>query len=148
IARNAAAGETVTLPLTDGGEPVVLAPEELLIDTRQRGGFAIAEANGYVVALETDLTPELRREGLARDFVRFVQEARKTAGLRVEDHIRVTYAAPAGGVAAAAITEFAPHIAGETLADALAAGEPAAGAYQETVNLGGVAVQFGISRVE
>jgi isoleucyl-tRNA synthetase len=141
------AGMPIRITLGNG-EHLDLYRDEVLINVRQHGGYAVREDGEYVVALETDLTPELRREGLARDFVRFVQEARKTAGLRVEDHIRVTYAAPADGEAAAALAAFAPHIAGETLADTLAAGEPAADAYQETVNLGGEPVSFGLSRVE
>jgi isoleucyl-tRNA synthetase len=146
IARAAATGEGVALTLPDGAT-VTLAPEELLIDTRQRGGFAVAEEGGYVVALETELTPELRREGLARDFVRLVQEARKSAGLRIEDRIRVTYAAAPDGEVAGAVAAFAPFIAGETLADELTPGTPPADAHRETLSLGGEAVEVGIVRV-
>ena len=153
IARRAIAGETVTLSLADG-TALPFAPTELLIDTRQRGGFALAEDAGYVVALETELTPELRREGLARDFVRLVQEARKDAGLRIEDRIRVTYNVPTGGEAAAALAAFGAVIAGETLADALYAGEPEAGAFVVTTDdkgnpltLGDEVIGFGVVRV-
>src|SRR5207302_1352881 len=130
------------------GESVDLTWEELLVDTQQLPGFAVAEEGGYVVALETTLTPELVREGLARDFVRFVQEARKNAGLRIEDRIRTTYHAPAEGEVAAAIADFAEFIKGETLSLELTAGEPGGGAYQETFSLGGEDVTVGISRVE
>jgi isoleucyl-tRNA synthetase len=146
IARDAANGTGATLTLPDG-ETVTLAPEELLIDARQREGFAIAEGNGYVVALDTDLTPELRREGLARDVVRVVQDARKSAGLRIEDHIRVTYAADPAGEVAAAVAAHRDFIAGETLADALASGEPEADAHREEVTLGGERVTLGLLRV-
>ncbi|MFN8541533.1 MAG: class I tRNA ligase family protein [Thermomicrobiales bacterium] len=146
IARDAANGTGATLALPDG-TTVTLAPEELLIDARQREGFAIAEGNGYVVALDTELTPELRQEGLARDFVRVVQEARKSAGLRIEDHIRVTYAAAQDGEVAAAVAAHAAFIAGETLADTLAPGDPAADAYREDVTLGGESVTLGLVRV-
>ena len=97
----------------------------------------------------------MRREGLARDFVRLVQEARKEAGLQIENTIRVTYHVPEGGEAAAAIADFAPFIEGETLARELAAGEPAPGAYVAATDakggpltLGGEPVQIGITRVE
>jgi isoleucyl-tRNA synthetase len=46
-----------------------------------------AEERGYVVALETTITPELRAEGLVRDLTHYVQDMRKKAGLRIEDHI-------------------------------------------------------------
>jgi isoleucyl-tRNA synthetase len=147
IARDAANGTGATLALPDGAT-LTLAPEELLIDARQREGFAIAEGNGYVVALDTELTPELRREGLARDFVRVVQEARKSAGLRIEDHIRVTFAAETTGEVAAAVAAHADFIAGETLADALTPGESEARAYREEVALGGEQVTLGLVRVD
>jgi isoleucyl-tRNA synthetase len=146
VARDAAAGVATTLTLPDGSS-VALAPEELLIDARQREGFAIAEGNGYVVALDTELTPELRREGLARDFVRVVQEARKNAGLRIEDRIRVTFAAEPDGEVAAAVAAHSGFIAGETLADALTPGQPEVDAHREEAALGGEQVKLGLVRV-
>jgi isoleucyl-tRNA synthetase len=147
LARQAAAGQGVTLTLDDG-EPVTLAAEELLVDTRQRGGFAVAEEGGYVVALDATLTPELVDEGLARDFVRFVQEARKNAGLRIEDRIRTTYVAPDAGKVAGALGAFADVVKGETLSLEPAPGEPADGAHRETFTLGGEQVTVGIRRAE
>ncbi|SFR77296.1 Isoleucyl-tRNA synthetase [Agromyces sp. CF514] len=57
------------------------------------GGFAI---------LDTETTPELEAEGIARDLVRAVQEARKGAGLEVGDRIALTLALDAASLAAAA----------------------------------------------
>ena len=65
-----------------GGPPAQTSP----------GFLTMPPQGGYVVALDTTLTPELVREGLARDFVRFVQEGRKQADLRIEDRIKTTYA--------------------------------------------------------
>ncbi|HET8628610.1 MAG TPA: isoleucine--tRNA ligase [Thermomicrobiales bacterium] len=146
LARRVAAGQGVTLTLDDG-EAVTLAPEEVLVDTRQRGGFAVAEDAGYVVALDTTLTPELVREGLARDFVRVVQEARKNAGLEIADRVRVNYAVPAD--AEPAVAAFADFIKAETLALDLAPGDLDASAYQETFKhaLGGEPVTVGVTRV-
>jgi isoleucyl-tRNA synthetase len=50
-------------------------------------GFACAEDAGYLVGLDTTLTDELVREGLIREIVRTVQDARKQAGLDVSDRI-------------------------------------------------------------
>ncbi|WP_248580762.1 isoleucine--tRNA ligase [Nocardioides sp. InS609-2] len=70
-----------------------------------RGGF---------VVLDTDVTPELAAEGLARDVVRAVQQARKDAGLDVSDRIALTIGGSAEVVAA--VTTHADLVAGETLA--------------------------------
>lgn len=70
-----------------------------------RGGF---------VVLDTEVTPELEAEGLARDLVRAVQQARKDAGLEVSDRIALTISGDAATVAAARTHEAL--IAQETLA--------------------------------
>jgi isoleucyl-tRNA synthetase len=48
------------------------------------------EEHGYVVALETTITPELREEGLVRDLTHYIQDMRKKAGFNIEDHISLT----------------------------------------------------------
>ena len=63
------------------GGPVDLTAEEVSLTKRERAGYSIVEEGGYVVALETTLTPELAREGLARELVHRVQNLRRSAGL-------------------------------------------------------------------
>ena len=53
------------------------------------------------MVLDTTVTPELEAEGLARDLVRVVQQARRDKGLDVSDRIRLTIDAPGQVVAAA-----------------------------------------------
>ena len=65
---------------------------------RRRASF---DGNAGVVVLDTKVTPELEREGLARDFIRLVQVARKDAGFNVSDRIAIEV--KAGPAAAAAI---------------------------------------------
>jgi isoleucyl-tRNA synthetase len=70
-----------------------------------------------VVVLDSTVTPELAAEGLARDLVRVVQQARRDADLNVSDRIKVVVnASQAVGDAVQAHRDF---ITGETLADAL-----------------------------
>lgn len=71
--------------------------------------------------LDTHLTPELEAEGVARDVVRAVQQARKDAGLEVSDRIALTVSADATIVAA--ITAHRELIVGETLATSFDARE-------------------------
>ncbi|HVW42498.1 MAG TPA: DUF5915 domain-containing protein, partial [Amycolatopsis sp.] len=112
------AGEWSTSP--EGA--VVAAGIELLdgeyerrLVARDSGGAAseLPEGSGLVL-LDTDVTPELAAEGLARDLVRVVQQARRDAGLDVADRIELTVDAPDDVVAAA--KEHEKFIAGETLA--------------------------------
>jgi len=72
-------------------------------------------AGGFVL-LDTAITPELEREGYARDLVRAVQDARKEAGLDVSDRISLTLTVPQERVAA--VREHQEFIARETLATA------------------------------
>jgi isoleucyl-tRNA synthetase len=73
-----------------------------------------------VVVLDTHVTPELQTEGLARDVVRVVQQARREADLNVADRITLTVDAPE--TVAAAIDTFRDFVAGETLATSVEVG--------------------------
>ena len=98
------------------------------------------------VALDTTLDAALRREGLARDLVRAVQEARKAAGLALSDRITLYLSAGAGAELWPALTEWGAFVQGETLAEALVKADPPAGVYAETVALDGAAVTVGVAR--
>ncbi len=106
-------GRSVTLEVA--GEPLTLEPEAFLLDARSPEGYVAVEERGYLAALDTELTPELVREGLARDAVRLVQDARKQAGLEVADRIDLWLHA-VDATAAAALEEHAPALQAETLA--------------------------------
>jgi isoleucyl-tRNA synthetase len=116
---------------TAAGDSVVAAGIELLPGEFQRRLVAtdtgatgeLPDSSGLVV-LDTSTTPELEAEGLARDMVRVVQQARRDAGLDVADRVTVTVQAPDPVVAAVKAHE--KFLAGETLADTVAYG-PATG---------------------
>ncbi|MBK5332936.1 MAG: isoleucine--tRNA ligase [Ilumatobacteraceae bacterium] len=96
-------------------------------------------ANTGVVVLDIDLTPELEAEGVARDLVRLVQQARRDAGLHVSDRIVLTLGVP--DAIGAQIAPFTALITEPTLAVSLdfAPGEPNA-------ELDGQPVFIGIAR--
>jgi isoleucyl-tRNA synthetase len=75
----------------------------------------VATDAGETVAIDTAITPELRREGLAREVIRLVQEARKGDGLDVSDRIALRWSAGDPDLAGA-LAEHAGLIAGEVLA--------------------------------
>ncbi len=82
------AGLAVRVNLSTGAFD--LGPEDLELRVTSQGGFAVSRDGGEVIALDVKLDDELRRRGYLRDVVRQIQELRKTTGLDVADHIRVT----------------------------------------------------------
>jgi isoleucyl-tRNA synthetase len=105
-------GEPLAISLD--GESHMLGAEDLEIVRRASGTLVVQEAGGYVAALDPAITPELRREGIARELVSRVQRLRKEAGFAVSDRIRlqVTGAQEVEGV----VREYETYIAGEVLA--------------------------------
>jgi isoleucyl-tRNA synthetase len=68
---------------------VTLAPDEVEIQATPRPGTAVAHDEGLVVVIDTELTPELRAEGDARELQRAIQDARKDAGVELDDEVAV-----------------------------------------------------------
>ena len=88
LAARFQAGETVEIEAD--GEIYAVEPEDVEVRTSPRVGYSVAEDGGYLVAVTTDLTPELEQEGYARELVRRIQQLRKDANLEISDRI-VTY---------------------------------------------------------
>jgi isoleucyl-tRNA synthetase len=116
VAGLVGAGRNVELTLPNG-DAFWLEPSEVLVDLNKRDGYAAAQGPNMTVALDTELTPELVREGWIRDFIRGVQDARKTAGLQIEDRIALRYSAPPA--ISDAIREHLEYVRAETLAVAV-----------------------------
>lgn len=140
------AGGEVTVQV--GGRDEALDDEDLLREVRPSTGYAVAQSGAIAVGLATALTPDLEREGLARDVVRVVQTARRTAGLRVEDRIRLHL--DGSGRLREAVDAFRPYIASETLAVALtvAHGAPFGGEHREEVEIDGEPLALRLERAE
>ena len=96
------------------GETLELGTDDVLISERPREGWSVVNEQGESVALDLELTPELLRAGLAREVIRFIQDARKKAGLDVSDRIALQLGAT--GELGAAINEHRALIADEVLA--------------------------------
>ena len=112
IAAAVAAGRTFDVEA--GGETIVFEPEDVLVESTSAQGYACAEEGGYLVGVDTSLTDALEREGLARELVRTVQEARKQAGLEVSD--RITLRIEGTPEVAAALDAHRDYVMEETLA--------------------------------
>ena len=120
-ARQLDAGEVVKVTL--GDREVGLSSDDILREARASQGYVVGNAGGMAVGLSTELTPELRREGLSRDVIRLVQDARRTADLRVDQRIRLHL--DGSGPVREAIDEHRDAIANETLATELTVGHGA-----------------------
>jgi len=112
-------GQTLTLKID--GDMVEILPEEVEVRIQAKAGYSVASEGAYVAALVTELTPELIEEGLAREFVRRLQDLRKTADLDIADRIRVVYSA--SELLSRAVSTFKTYIMAETLAVGLDSGE-------------------------
>jgi len=119
--------------VTVDGAPVTLTPDDVIITQTPRSGWAVATEGGETVALEVTITPELRREGLAREVIRLIQDERKNAGLDVTDRISLWWDA-AGDDLAAALTEHGQMISGEVLAVNYTQGPPGLSAAETPVH--------------
>jgi len=142
VAEQVDAGEPVILTIE--GEEVALLPEELEVKVSPREGYAAVEEAGYLVALDTQLTPALVSEGLAREIVRRVQTMRKDAGFEISDTIAVYY--QTDDALQAVLTEFAEYVTGETLAVELVEGEAPAEGYRLDTTIDEHPLKLGIVR--
>ena len=120
---------------------VVLAPDEVEILATPRPGTAVAHDEGLVVVIDTELTPELRAEGDARELQRAIQDLRKEAGLELDDRIEVWLDGPLD-----AIRSHLATIAEETLADEVRFGPAPAGSVSGAVELTAGPVRVGLRR--
>jgi isoleucyl-tRNA synthetase len=99
----------VAAVLAEGGEIGIsiegtdhsLGPDDLTLALQPLEGYEVEAEAGHAVALQLELDEELRREGLAREIVHAVQNARKAAGLEITDRIGLTLAGDSDLIAAA-----------------------------------------------
>ncbi len=114
LAETALREEPVTLSTPEG--PIELLPDEVLLNSQSVEGFAAKAEGGVVVAIATQVTPDLRDKGIAREVIRAVGELRKKAGCKVSDRVQVGYHAT-DAVAGEALAKYAGFIGGETLSE-------------------------------
>jgi isoleucyl-tRNA synthetase len=114
-ARKLMSGQAIQVIID--GKPIEVLPEEVEVRLEARSGLVVSAEGPYLAALSTDLTNELILEGLAREFVRRVQDYRKQAGFEIAD--RIILYVQATNQLKRAIEMHRGYITGETLAVAL-----------------------------
>ena len=121
-----------------------ILPAEVEVRVTAKEGMAVAAEGAYLAALVTDLTPELIQEGLAREFVRRVQDLRKSADYDIADRIEVYY--QASDLLNGAIEANREFIMGEVLAKSLSSGEAPVGSAKMEDDFDGEHVTVGVKR--
>ena len=142
VAQSVANDRPVSLEVD--GQPVELAPAEILVSTQPAEGLAVAADKLATVAVDATLTPELKAEGLAREVVRRIQAMRKDAGFDISDRITTYY--QAGDELAGVFQRWENYIMAETLSTSLVAGAAPQGAYTETQKVEGETLELGVQR--
>ena len=105
------------------------------------------EEGGYVAAIDPTVTPDLRREGMARELVSAVQRLRKSAGFAVSDRIRLHVWGTSG--VEEMLSTYREYIAGEVLASEVMFGEPAGPTdATQTLDLDGEQIGIAVTRIE
>jgi isoleucyl-tRNA synthetase len=132
-----------------GDREHTLTADDVLLSMRAPDGYSVEREGAHAVALDLAIDEDLRREGRAREIVHAVQNARKAAGLQVEDRIELALEGAPELIDAAAT--FEDHLAGETLALAVdlggrAAAEGNAMDYTELVEIDGLHLSVSLSR--
>src|SRR3954470_10950781 len=124
----AALREQRAIGIAIDGRDHELGADDLLLAMQPLEGYQLEREGSHAVALELALDDDLRREGIVREVVRVIQEARKRAGLEVSDRIALTLGGDEALLDAARAHE--PYVAGEVLATSVSydgdgRGEPA-----------------------
>lgn len=133
------------LEIVVAGEVYQILPEEVEVRSLAKEGYAVASEGAYLAALVTDLSPELEKEGLAREFVRRAQDLRKTAEFEISDRIKIVYSATPK--LAEAVQEFSDYIKNETLTLVLELGKPDAQMAQIESEFDGETVILGVEKL-
>ncbi|TDD33365.1 isoleucine--tRNA ligase [Nonomuraea terrae] len=125
LARTLRSGSTVMVESDELGE-ITLGPDEVIVNEQPRSGWAvetgaIGTGTGETVALDLELSDELRRAGLLREVIRLVQDARKSTGLSISDRIDLWWTTTSPELAEALRTE-GNVVAEEVLAATLTEG--------------------------
>jgi isoleucyl-tRNA synthetase len=133
-------GGTVGIVLNGSDHPITADDVQLVLQPLE--GYQVERAGTHAVALNMELDDELRRDGLAREVVHAIQNARKSAGLNVEDRISLTLGGDEHLLEAVRAHE--EYVAGETLATSLS--YDGTGVGGETTAIEGMSLTIAVSR--
>jgi isoleucyl-tRNA synthetase len=129
-----------------GDREHTLAEQDVILTMKAPEGYSVEREGAHAVALDLSIDDSLLREGRSREIVHAVQNARKGAGLEVEDRIELVLGGDAALLDAA--REHEAYVSGETLAVSLGSGDgdTAAMDYREQTEIEGLQLVIALSR--
>ena len=131
---------TITLQVEGTDALIELADVEIF--SEDVPGWTVANEGALTVALDVEVTDELRREGIAREVIKKIQAMRKDSGLEITDRIAVTVSRNAGSNEA--VQQFGEYISNQVLADSLTLCDSVDG---EAVELDGFSINVAIEKL-
>ena len=140
-AQAAALAANRAVALDVAGETVSLTAEDVVVQRTPKSGMVVASEGDVIVGIETALTPDLIREGVARELVSRVQNLRKDADFEVTQRIAV--AIDCDKEVEAAVSQHADYVKTETLCEALSFGHVAEGLF----DLNGHDVKIAVTKI-
>jgi len=123
---------------------VSLLPEEIEVRTRPKEGYVMEEEQGIIVGVYTVVTEELKKEGLAREIVRRIQNQRKDAGFDIANQIEVYY--ETGPKLSEVFITHGNYIAIETLSKSMHKAELPKEAHAANYKIDGASLKIGLIR--
>ena len=99
------------------GQTVTVEGADVEIISEDMPGWLVSNEGNLTVALEVELTPELKNEGMARELINRIQNMRKEGGLEITDRVKVTV--ESNEETDSAIASFGDYIKSQVLADAI-----------------------------
>ncbi len=124
---------------------MLIEKEDYELTLKPIEGTACQAIGSLAVLLDTNITPDLEQEGLARDIIRSVQQARKDAGFHVADHITLTLTG--ANELETAVKAHESFVAEQTLADRVEYSSPDGSEFTIENSFGENKLQIGVSRV-
>ena len=109
-------------------------------------GYVVNSEGNCVVAVPTEISPELAMEGMAREVVHRLQTMRRSAGFDIADHIITYYQGDA--YMKRVMGDFADYVKQETLSTELVEGIPEKTDLTESYKLGGYEILLGVRKLD
>jgi isoleucyl-tRNA synthetase len=132
-----------SITLTVEGTEAVIELADVEIFSEDVPGWTVANEGALTVALDVEVTEELRREGIAREIIKRIQGMRKDCGLDITDRIVVTVSS--NEASDAAVNQFAEYIGNQVLAESVTVCETVENGQE--IDLDGVVLNIAISKV-